>query len=46
MGMRAAFVLSGKYPDQSVIGSIPMSERPDIIARTIGELLTEGALEL
>jgi len=46
MGMRAAFVLSGKYPDQSVIGSIPTPERPDIIAKTIGELLTGGTLEL
>ena len=46
MGMQAAFVLSGKYQDRSVIGSIPTSERPDIVAKTIGELLTGGALEL
>jgi len=46
IGMHAAFVLSGKYRERSVIDSIPESQRPDVIAETIGELLTGGAIEL
>lgn len=38
MGMQAAFVLSGKYPEPSVIDSVPVSERPDVVANTIGDL--------
>ncbi len=46
MGMQAAFVLSGKYRERSVIDTIPASQRPDVVTETIGELLTTGALDL
>ena len=46
MSMQAAFVLSGKYQDRSVIESIPKSQRPDIVAVTIGDLLTCGQVQL
>jgi len=46
MGMQAAFVLSGKYHKRSVIDSIPASQRPDVVAETIGDLLTSGSLEI
>lgn len=46
MGMQAAFVLSGKYREPSAVDSIPPSQRPDVIANTIGELFTAGALDL
>lgn len=45
MGMRAAFVLSGKYRERSVIDSISELERPDLVAETIGELFASGAIE-
>jgi HAD superfamily hydrolase (TIGR01450 family) len=38
MGMQAAFVLSGKYPQRSVVDALPPAERPDIIVETIGDL--------
>jgi hypothetical protein len=44
--MQAAFVLSGKYQDRSVIESIPDTERPDVVAETIGDLLTCGHVRL
>ena len=37
--MQAAFVLSGKYRDKSVIESIPAPQRPDITVEAIGGLL-------
>lgn len=46
MGMRAAFVLSGKYRDRSVLDAIPESQRPDLVVETIDELLTTDSLEL
>lgn len=46
MGMQAAFVLSGKYRERSVVDSIPPPHRPDVIANTIGDLFTGGALDL
>ena len=46
MGMRAAFVLSGKYRKRSVLDAVPTSQRPDMIVETIGELLTVSELEL
>lgn len=39
MGMQAAFVLSGKYQDRSVIDAIPASERPDVVADTVAGLI-------
>ena len=45
MGMKAAFVLSGKYPQRSVIDSLPVPEQPDVVAETIGGLLEEGMLD-
>jgi len=44
MGMQTAFVLSGKYPDEAIIESIPAVERPDVTVPRIGELLTAGSL--
>jgi HAD superfamily hydrolase (TIGR01458 family) len=44
VGLQAAFVLSGKYPDPGVLDSIPQAERPDAVARRIGDLLTAGQL--
>lgn len=44
MGMQAAFVLSGKYPDRAVAEQIATPERPDIIVERIGDLLTGGTL--
>jgi HAD superfamily hydrolase (TIGR01450 family) len=46
MGMHTAFVLSGKYRDESVVESIPPAERPDVTASRIGDLLTTGKIEL
>jgi len=46
MGMQTAFVLSGKYPDEDVVESIPETERPDLTAARIGDLLGTGRLEL
>jgi ribonucleotide monophosphatase NagD (HAD superfamily) len=42
LGMRAAFVLSGKYRERSVIDQVPASERPDVIVDAIGDLTTCG----
>lgn len=46
MGMRAAFVLSGKYGDESVLAQVPATEQPDIIVPRIGDLLARKAVEL
>lgn len=46
LGMRAAFVLSGKYDRAEVVESLPAAERPDVIVPRIGELPTAGALPL
>ena len=40
LGMRAAFVLSGKYRDPAVLATIPPDEQPDLMANRIGDLLT------
>jgi len=40
MGMRAAFVLSGKYADCAVLERIPAEERPDVTVGRIGDLLS------
>ena len=42
MGMRAAFVRSGKYNDPAVLATIPANEKPDLVANRIGDLLTGG----
>jgi HAD superfamily hydrolase (TIGR01458 family) len=46
MGMRAAFVLSGKYTDAGVVRSIPEEQRPDVTVARIGDLLTLDELAL
>jgi hypothetical protein len=46
MGMQAAFVLSGKYPEQSVIDSLPTNERPDVIADSVAGLLEQTLLDI
>jgi 4-nitrophenyl phosphatase len=46
IGMHAAFVLSGKYRQASVIESIPDPEKPDIVVDSIGDLLTNEALDI
>ncbi len=45
MGMRAAFVLSGKYRERSVIDSIAVEEQPDLVAPAIGDLLPDVVRE-
>lgn len=44
MGMKTAFVLTGKYRDRSVIESVPVSERPDLVVHSVGELLRRDGL--
>lgn len=46
IGMRTAFVLSGKYHDAGVIEAITPAERPDVTVPSIGDLLTSGNLAL
>lgn len=46
LGMRAAFVLSGKYSDPAVLASITANEKPDLIADRIGDLLASGDVVL
>ncbi len=46
MGMRAAFVLSGKYRQPSIVDSIPEPQRPDLVVERIGDLLAGGLLEV
>ncbi|MBP7746418.1 MAG: HAD-IIA family hydrolase [Phycisphaerae bacterium] len=46
MGMRAAFVLSGKYRDESVLTQLPLDERPDCVTPRIGDLLTRQIIAL
>jgi HAD superfamily hydrolase (TIGR01458 family) len=45
MGMQAAFVLSGKYPEQSVIDSLPVSEKPEVIVDSVAGLLEQTLLD-
>jgi HAD superfamily hydrolase (TIGR01458 family) len=44
MGMQAALALSGKYTNPDVVKAIDPPERPDVIVKHIGDLLTEGTL--
>jgi HAD superfamily hydrolase (TIGR01458 family) len=44
MGMQAAFVLSGKYRERSVLDRIPAAEQPGVVVDAIGDLLTEPTL--
>ena len=46
MGMKTAFVLSGKYRNRSVLDSIPPAQQPDMTVDTIGDVLTSGAVEI
>jgi HAD superfamily hydrolase (TIGR01450 family) len=46
LGMRGAFVLSGKYPNSSVCEQLPLGERPDLVVPRIGDLLADGLLDL
>jgi 4-nitrophenyl phosphatase len=46
MGMRAAFVLTGKYRDRSILDSIPERERPDLVVERIGDLLANNRLDI
>lgn len=43
MGMRTAFVLSGKYDNVAVLSSIAADERPDVTSPRIIDLLSAGA---
>ncbi|MHC4606322.1 MAG: HAD-IIA family hydrolase [Planctomycetota bacterium] len=45
MGMKAAFVLVGKYPDASVLERVAGAERPDVTAANLGELPKSGLFE-
>jgi HAD superfamily hydrolase (TIGR01458 family) len=44
LGMLAAFVLSGKYPDARVLERIDEAQRPDVTVPTIGDLLGTNLL--
>jgi len=46
MGMRTAFVLSGKYADTRVLATLPPSEQPDVTVPRIGDLLSANVLDL
>ncbi len=46
LGMRAAFVLSGKYRDDGVLSQLPPAERPDLTVTRIGDLLAERHIQL
>ena len=46
MGLMAAFVLSGKYPDPDVVERVLRVERPDVTVGRIGDLLTEGKIHI
>lgn len=42
LGMRTAFVLTGKYPDHEVLGRIDQERWPDIICARLGDLEIPG----
>lgn len=44
MGMKTAFVLSGKYDNEQVLTKIPTKERPDFVAPTIADLSLQGTI--
>ncbi len=46
LGMRAAFVLSGKYRDEAVLERLPPAERPDAVVERVADLLTRGHIQL
>jgi 4-nitrophenyl phosphatase len=46
MGMHAAFVLSGKYRDETVLTHVPAGQQPDFTAPRIGDLLAVRRIEL
>ncbi len=45
MGMPAAFVLTGKYRDESALASIEACDRPDAVVSTISDLLATAFFE-
>jgi HAD superfamily hydrolase (TIGR01450 family) len=45
MGMRAAFVMSGKYTDPDVLKGFDSHEQPNVVVPAIADLLTCGAVE-
>lgn len=44
LGMHTAFVLSGKYADESVLAGLPDAERPDFTVPGIGDLVATGTV--
>lgn len=46
IGVRTAFVLSGKYANERVLASLAGDERPDLVVGRIGDLLDAGGVEL
>lgn len=46
MNIHTAFVLSGKYTDTSILETLPKSERPDVVADSLGALLTDHLVEI
>ena len=45
MGMRTAFVLTGKYTDRTVLEQLPAAERPDVVIDTLLDLFTTGVVQ-
>lgn len=46
LGLRTAFVLSGKYAQPEVVEGLSAEERPDLIVPKLGDLLTREAITL
>lgn len=46
MGMKTAFVLTGKYGDPGVLEDLSLEERPDITVERMADLLTKGGIDI
>lgn len=44
MGMKTAFVLSGKYDNEFVLTKIPEKDRPDLVAPTLADLYRQKTI--
>jgi ribonucleotide monophosphatase NagD (HAD superfamily) len=45
LGLWAAFVLVGKYPDAAVVDRLRPEERPDVVVAELGELRSWAPLQ-
>lgn len=46
LGMLTAFVLSGKYPDRTVLDQLPAQDRPDLTTAHLADLLAERLISI